>query len=108
MLVSPEACYCISGKKNLPVPKAKGGWKGTDTVGSVFSHHEEVYQTSRDQLFSGDIIAIVLKIAALVNNTVEKVNMPEMNPQMPEINIRPIRTPLLKSFRHDSKIHIHS
>lgn len=42
------------------------------------------------------------------NNTVEKVNMPEMNPQMPEINIRPIRTPLFKSFKHDSKIHIHS
>jgi hypothetical protein len=41
-------------------------------------------------------MAILLKIAVLANNRVEITNFQEINPQISRINIRQIRTSLLK------------
>ena len=50
------------------------------------------------RLLSLFFITMLLKIAALANNRVEKINWPDMKLQMPRTNIRPIITSLFKSF----------
>ena len=47
-------------------------------------------------MLSSDLTAILLKIAALANNTVEITNFQEINSRISRINIGQIRTSLLK------------